>query len=103
MPLTCEDVLRIQEDDHSPSTTPVLAALGPAGRAGDVKGDGGNVGGDGAGVLAVDRVVLHEPARVVEGEEGVADDHGYDVGFVFEGSVTNKAVETIYFNLDSCG
>ena len=53
MPLTCEDVLRIQEDDHSPSTTPVLAALGPAGRAGDVKGDGGGVGGDGAPVLTV--------------------------------------------------
>ena len=53
MPSTCVDVLRTQEDDHSTSATPVLAALGLADRAGNVKGDGGNVGGDSAPILTV--------------------------------------------------
>ena len=45
----------------------VLVALSRAGRAGGAKEDDGDIGGDGAGVLAVDRVLLHEVARVVEG------------------------------------
>ena len=68
----------------------VLAAIYLASRAGNVKGDGGGVGGDGAGVLVVDAVVLHEAAHVVEGEEGIVDNHGHDVGVVFKGGMTNK-------------
>ena len=75
MPLTCVDILRTKEDDYSSSATPVLPALGLVSRAGNVKGDGSGIGGDGAGVLAVDGVVLHESVRVVKGEHGVVDDH----------------------------
>ena len=39
-----------------------------AGRADGVGRVGGGVGSDGAGVLAVDKFVLHEAACVVEGE-----------------------------------
>ena len=53
MPSTCVDVLRTQEDDHSPFAPPVLATLDLAGRAGNVKGDGGGIGGDGAPILTV--------------------------------------------------
>ena len=96
-------IQRPQEDNHSSSATPVLAALGLAGKVGDVKGDGDGVDGDGAWVLAVDGVVLHESARVVKGEGRVVDNHGHDVGDVFEGGVANEAAATIYSNIDSRG
>ena len=51
--------------------------------ANDVEPAGGAVGGDGAGVLAVDGVVLHEAVRLVKGEEGVIDIHGHDLGVIF--------------------
>ena len=53
MSSTGVDVLRTQEDDHSPSAIPVLAALGLATRVGDVKGDDGGISGDGAPSLTV--------------------------------------------------
>ena len=53
MPLTCVDVLRTQEDNHSLSATAVLVALGLASRAGDVMGECDDVVGDSAPILTV--------------------------------------------------
>jgi hypothetical protein len=83
--------------------TPVLAALGLAGREDNVKGDHGGVVGDGAGVRVVNRVVRHEVAHLVKGEEESVDGHRHDVVIVFNGGVANKTAGTVYSNLDSCG
>ena len=50
-----------------------------------VEGVGDGVGVGGAGVFAVNGVVPHEAARLVEGEKGVVDGHVHDVGVVLGG------------------
>ena len=66
-------VARVRELDASHSLS---------GGADGVEGVDCGVGGGDAGVIAVDGVVLvlHEATRVIEGEEGVVDGCGNDVG-----------------------
>lgn len=53
----------------------------------------GHVGGDGAGIFAMDRVVLEEVGGVVEGEEGVVDGDGHDIAGMFEGGAADETAD----------
>ena len=51
------------------------------------------VGRDGAGILAMNRVILEEVGGVVEGEEGIVDGHRHDIAGMFEGGAADETAD----------
>ena len=51
------------------------------------------VGRDGAGIFAMNRVILEEVGGVVEGEEGIVDGHRHDIAGMFEGGAADETAD----------